>query len=144
MLLFSGSERAASPRTLITIAVVFGQGAFVRGQHAIHMLTAHHSMFKVLLHLINVLFEHYEEIVHLDSLLEELQYLTVLWIDCRLCYVSNEAEVLLDTDEEILGREAGQKREFALQINLTGPHEDIELFRLDEVWTASHLPDKHV
>ena len=82
MLIFPSSERAASPRTLPPIAVAFSHSAFVRGQHAIHLLTAHHSMFKILLHLIDVLFEHYEKVVHFYSLSEELTYLAILIIYC--------------------------------------------------------------
>ena len=114
MLIFPSSERAAFARSTPPIAVAFGQCAFVRGQHAVHLLTAHHSMLEVLLHLINVLFEHDEEIVHLDGLPEELTDLAVLFIDRGLCYIADEAEVLLDANEKILGREAGQKREFTL------------------------------
>ena len=71
-------------------------------------------MFKVLLHLIDVLFELNEEIVHLDGLSEELTYLVVLVNNRCLCYVSDEAEVLLDANEQILRGEPGQKGKFTL------------------------------
>ena len=71
-------------------------------------------MFEVLLHLIDMLFEHYEEIVHFYGLTKELTYLAVLVIDCCLCDISDEAEVLLDANEQILRGEAGQKWKFSL------------------------------
>ena len=87
------------------VTVALQQSALICRKHAIHLLVARHCMLKITLHLINVRFKTFQEGEHFFSGTIEAQNLAILLVYGLLCDIANEAEVLLDPMEKILGAE---------------------------------------
>ena len=79
-----------------TIPETFSQVGLVSPQHAIHHVTVYERLFKLLLHLVNVLLELDQKSFHPLGVLGKVYDLSILSHDLLVRYVSNEGEVGLD------------------------------------------------
>ena len=66
--------------------------------------------------------------------------LTILILNGHVTYASYKGEVLLDALKVVLWRQASEVWHFTLYVVGSRTHEDVEFFRLNEVWTACDLP----
>ena len=82
--------------------------------------------------------------VHLRSRDLEACDLLLLLLNDRIGDHPHKAEVLLDARQMVLWGQSSQVRHFALDVEGLGPDKDIELFTLNQVWTAGHLPDEEI
>ena len=82
--------------------------------------------------------------VHLCRRDLEARDLLALLLNDRIGDHPHKAEVLLDARQMVLRGQSSQERHFALDVEGLGPDKDVELFTLDQVWTARHLPDEEI
>ena len=111
-------------------------------KHGAELVVIRDCLLKLSLHHIKMVLKLLEGLKHRTRIDLELRDLHVLLLDGRVRDGAQEAEVLLDPVEVLLGGDPRQIRQLPLDIRGLRSDENGELFRLDEVRTPGHLSNE--